>query len=311
MLINRNNMIKIPPYLKKGDTIGITCPAGYMAKEKAQTCIDTLQQWGFEVMVGKTLGSSSVNYFSGTDEERLNELQAMLDDDSINAILCGRGGYGVGRIIDQLDFTRFKKKPKWIIGYSDITVLHAHIYSNYKIASIHSPMAAAFNDGEYKNEYIASLHNAMIGKKAIYKCAVHPFNKRGSATGELIGGNLSILTHLIGTPSDIKTKNRILFIEDIGELIYSTDRMLHQLKRSGKLDSLAGLLIGGFTDVRDTDRPFGKPILEVINDIIKEYDYPVCFNFPVSHEKENYALKIGVVYELKITGKLVRLSETT
>ncbi|MEO5889437.1 MAG: LD-carboxypeptidase [Ferruginibacter sp.] len=304
-------MIKIPPYLKKGDTIGITCPAGYMAKEKAQTCIDTLQQWGFEVMVGKTLGSSSVNYFSGTDEERLNELQAMLDDDSINAILCGRGGYGVGRIIDQLDFTRFKKKPKWIIGYSDITVLHAHIYSNYKIASIHSPMAAAFNDGEYKNEYIASLHNAMIGKKAIYKCAVHPFNKRGSATGELIGGNLSILTHLIGTPSDIKTKNRILFIEDIGELIYSTDRMLHQLKRSGKLDSLAGLLIGGFTDVRDTDRPFGKPILEVINDIIKEYDYPVCFNFPVSHEKENYALKIGVVYELKITGKLVRLSETT
>jgi muramoyltetrapeptide carboxypeptidase len=302
-------MIKIPPYLKKGDTIGITCPAGYMAKEKAQTCIDTLQQWGFEVMAGKTLGSSSANYFSGTDEERLNELQAMLDDDSIKAILCGRGGYGVSRIIDQLDFSRFRKKPKWVIGYSDITVLHAHIYSNFKIASIHSPMAAAFNNGEYKNEYIASLHKAIIGKKANYKCAAHPYNKQGTATGELIGGNLSLLTHLVGTPSDIKTKNRILFIEDIGELIYSTDRMLYQLKRSGKLDGLAGLIIGGFTDVRDTDRPFGKPIDGVINDVVKEYGYPVCFNFPVSHEKENYALKIGVAYQLKTGRKIVSLTE--
>ncbi|MEP7142073.1 MAG: LD-carboxypeptidase [Ferruginibacter sp.] len=302
-------MIKIPPYLKKGDTIGITCPAGYMAKEKAQTCIDTLQQWGFEVMVGKTLGSSSINYFSGTDEERLNELQAMLDDDSIKAILCGRGGYGVGRIIDQLDFTRFKKKPKWIIGYSDITILHAHIYSNYKIASIHSPMAAAFNNGEYRNEYILSLHKAIIGNKANYKCAAHPFNKQGTASGELIGGNLSLLTHIIGTASDIKTKNKILFIEDIGELIYSSDRMLYQMKRSGKLDGLAALIIGGFTDVGDTDRPFGKTIDEVIYDVVKEFDYPVCFNFPVSHGKENYALKVGVQYALTIEKKKARLTE--
>ena len=302
-------MTKIPPYLKKGNTIGITCPAGYMAKEKAQTCIETLQQWGFKVMVGKTLGSSSENYFSGTDEERLNELQAMLDDDSIHAILCGRGGYGVSRIIDQLDFTRFKKKPKWIIGYSDITVLHAHIYTNFKTASIHAPMAAAFNNGEYNNEYIASLHKAIIGKKANYKCAAHPFNKQGTVTGVLVGGNLSLLAHLVGTPSDIQTKNKILFIEDIGELIYSTDRMLHQLKRSGKFDKLAGLIIGGFTDAKDTERPFGKAIEEVINDVVKEYDYPVCFNFPVSHSKENYALKVGVTYELKTGRKTVQLSE--
>ena len=302
-------MIKMPPYLKKGDLIGITCPAGYMAKEKAQTCIETLQQWGFEVMVGKTLGSSSNNYFSGTDEERLNELQAMLDDESIKAILCGRGGYGVSRIIDQLDFTRFKKKPKWIIGYSDITILHAHIYSNHKIASIHAPMAAAFNNGEYENEYIASLHKAIIGKKANYKCAAHPYNKQGTATGELIGGNLSLLTHIIGTPSDIKTKNKLLFIEDIGEMIYNTDRMLYQLKRSGKLNGLAGLIIGGFTDVKDTDRPFGKSIEEVIHDVVKEYDYPVCFNFPVSHERENYALKVGVQYVLKIGKKNAQLTE--
>ena len=302
-------MIKIPPYLKKGDTIGITCPAGYMAKEKAQACIETLQQWGFEVMVGKTLGSSSTNYFSGTDEERLNELQAMLDNGQINAILFARGGYGVGRIIEQLNFTQFKKKPKWLIGYSDITVLHAHIYSNYKIATLHSPMAAAFNDGENKNEFIASLYKAITGKKAKYKCAAHAFNKQGTAAGELVGGNLSLLSHLIGTSSDINTDNKILFIEDIGELIYSTDRLLYQLLRSGKLDKLAGLIIGKFTDVKDTERPFGKTIDEVINDMVKQFDYPVCFNFPVGHTKENYALKVGGTYELKVGRKQVQLLE--
>jgi muramoyltetrapeptide carboxypeptidase len=302
-------MIKIPPYLKKGDTIGITCPAGYMAKEKAQACIKSLQQWGFEVMVGKTLGSNSNNYFSGTDEERLNELQAMLDNESINAILFGRGGYGVGRIIDQIDFRQFKRRPKWLIGYSDITVLHSHIHSNYKIATLHSPMAAAFNNGENKNEFIASLHKAITGRKAKYNGDTHTLNKRGTAVGELVGGNLSLLAHLIGTSSDITTKNKILFIEDIGELIYSTDRLLYQLLRSGKLDSLAGLIVGKFTDIKDTERPFGKSIDEVIYDIIKQFDYPVCFHFPVSHTKENYALKVGVKHQLKITGRSVSLSE--
>jgi len=302
-------MIKSPPYLKKGDTVAITCPAGYMPKAKAQTCIDTLQQWGFEVMVGKTLGSKSKNYFSGPDEFRLNELQAMLDDDSIKAILCGRGGYGVSRIIDRLDFTRFKKNPKWIIGFSDITVLHAHIYSNFKISSLHAPMAAAFNRGGNKNEYIISLHNALIGKKAKYTCDTHPSNKEGLVKGELIGGNLSLITHLIGTKSDLATKNKILFLEDIGELIYSIDRMLHQLKRSGKLDDLAALILGGFSDLRDTERPFGKKLEEIIQDLVKEYDYPICFNFPVSHEKENYALKIGGTYQLKISKKTVQLME--
>ena len=302
-------MIKIPPYLKKGDTIGITCPAGYMAKEKAQTCIDTLQNWGYQVMVGKTLGNESGNYFSGTDEQRLYELQAMLDDESINAILCGRGGYGTTRIIDRLDFTKFKKNPKWIIGYSDITVLHSHIFSNFKIASLHSPMAAAFNDGENKNEFIQSLHKAITGKKANYKCPAHPLNRKGIAAGELVGGNLSLLAHLTGTASDISTKNKILFIEDIGELIYSTDRMLHQLKHSGKLNKLAALIVGGFADVKDTGRPFGKTVHQIISDVIKEYDYPVCFNFPVSHGKENYALKIGGMYELKIANRNVQLVE--
>lgn len=304
-------MVKIPPYLKKGDTIGITCPAGYMALEKAQTCISTLQQWGFTVMVGKTLGSNSVNYFSGTDEERLEELQAMLDSSEINAILFGRGGYGVSRIIDKLDFTQFKKKPKWLIGYSDITVLHTHIHSNLKIATLHSPMAAAFNDVVEGNEFIQSLRKAITGKKTNYKCAAHPLNKKGTASGELVGGNLALLSHVTGTASDINTKNKILFIEDIGEQIYSTDRMLQQLKRSGKLDKLAGLIVGNFTDVKDTDRPFGKTVYEVIQDVVKEYDYPVCFGFPVGHCKENYALKSGMPYELKVSSQLAALKEKT
>lgn len=302
-------MIKIPPYLKKGDAIGITCPAGYMPREKAQNCIHTLQQWGFEVMVGKTLGSSSDNYFSGTDEERLFELQAMLDSNEIKAILCGRGGYGVSRIIDKIDFTKFRKNPKWIIGYSDITVLHAHIYSNLKIASLHAPMAAAFNDGVEENEFIQSLHKGFTGKKIKYRSSVYSFNKNGKAQGELIGGNLALLANMIGTASDINTKNKILFIEDIGEYIYSTDRMMQQLKRSGKLDKLAGLVIGSFTDAKDTERPFGKTVYQAIYDVIKEYDYPVCFNFPVGHAKENYALKVGGRYELKVSVKTVVLSE--
>ena len=300
-------MIKIPPYLKKGDTIGITCPAGYMAEAKAQTCISTLQSWGFDVMVGKTLGGKSKNYFSGTDEVRRDELQAMLDDEHIKAILCGRGGYGVIRIIDQLDFTKFKKNPKWIIGFSDITVLHAHLYTKIKTASLHAPMASAFNEGE--NKYIKSLQKAIMGKKAKYSCATHPFNKPGVVTAELVGGNLSLLAHLTGTPSDINTKDKILFIEDIGEHIYNIDRMLYQMKRSGKLDKPAGLIVGGFTDMLDTERPFGKKVYKLIKEITAAYDYPVCFDFPVSHIKENYALKVGVNYTLKVSKNKTQLTE--
>jgi muramoyltetrapeptide carboxypeptidase len=299
----------IPPYLKKGDTIGITCPAGYMAYEKAATCISTLQSWGYEVMVGKTLGSKSKTYFSGTDDERTDELQAMLDDESIKAILCGRGGYGLGRIIDQLDFAKFKKNTKWIIGFSDVTVLHSHINKQLKTASLHAPMAAAFNDGGHKNEYIASLKNAITGKKANYTCKVHANNVIATTTGKLVGGNLSLLAHLIGSKSDVKTKGKILFLEDIGEQLYNIDRMLYQLKRAGMFKDLAGLVLGGFTDCKDTDRPFGKKIDAILKEIIGQVDYPVCYHFPVSHNKENYALKCGGTYTLSVTAKMVRLKE--
>ena len=302
-------MIKTPPYLQKGDTIGIICPGGAMPVEKVSECIRVLnEEWGFKTKVGKTIGNE-FHYFSGTDKERLDDFQQMLDDDEVKAVLCARGGYGMGRIIDQINFKKFEKQPKWIIGYSDITVLHSHLYSNYYISSLHAPMAGAFNNEGFKNEFVLSLKNALEGKKIKYQCPPHEFNKKGQAIGELIGGNLALLSHLVGTDSDIKTRGRILFIEDVGEYLYTIDRMMYQLKRSGKLAKIAGLIVGGFTDIKDTERPFGQTAYEIIRDIVKEYDYPVCYAFPVSHEKENYALKIGVGYKLKVGKNKATLEE--
>ncbi|HPG10083.1 MAG TPA: LD-carboxypeptidase [Chitinophagaceae bacterium] len=302
-------MIKTPPYLVNGDLIGIVCPAGYMPIEKVQQCIETLIEWGFKVKVGKTVGGHSKTYFSGTDKERLSDLQKMMDDDEVKAILCARGGYGTGRIIEQLNFKKYRKRPKWIIGYSDITVLHSHIYSNYYISTLHSPMAGAFNEEGYKNEYVLSLKNVLTGGKSKYICEPHSFNKKGTAIGELVGGNLALLAHLVGTDSDIKTKGKILFIEDVGEYKYNIDRMMHQLKRSGKLSKLAGLIFGLFSDTKDSERPFGKTTEEILRDIVKEYDYPVCFGFPVSHTDKNYALKIGVGYKLVVSKNRVVLED--
>jgi len=302
-------MIKIPPYLQKGDTIGLVCPAGFMPVEKISECIRVLNEdWGFTTKVGNTLGRQ-YHYFSGTDEERIEDFQQMLDDDTIKAILCARGGYGLSRIIDKIDFKKFKVNPKWIIGFSDITILHSHIYRNYGISTLHAPMANAFNEDGYKNEFVQSLRHALEGKKVKYQLPQHEFNKKGEAIGELVGGNLSLLAHLVGTDSDIKTKGRILFIEDIGEYLYNIDRMMYQLKRGGKLDKLAGLIVGGFTDMKDTEKPFGQTVYEIIRDVVAEYNYPVCFDFPVSHGERNYALKVGVGYKLKVGKNKVVLEE--
>jgi muramoyltetrapeptide carboxypeptidase len=298
-----------PPSLKRGDTIGITCPAGYMPREKAQACITTLMDWGYEVMIGNTLGSSSNNYFSGSDDERLEELQAMMDNKDINAILFARGGYGMGRIIDRINFKRFIKNPKWVIGFSDITVMHCHLLAKYKIASLHAPMAAAFNDEEPENPFTRSLRDALSGKKAAYNTIPHPYNILGKAKGILTGGNLSLFVNMIGTTSEIDTDGTILFLEDIGEYLYNVDRMLWQLKRSGKLKKLKGLILGGFTDMKDTERPFGKQMDEILQEVVGDAAYPVCYHFPVSHERENYALKIGIKYKLSVSSELVLLEE--
>lgn len=276
-----------------------------MDAAKAAECIRVLKQWGFNVRTGDTLGGASDNYFSGTDEERLQDLQRMLDDDGIQAVLCGRGGYGTGRIIDRISFKKFRRRPKWVIGYSDITIFHNHVYRNFGIAGLHAPMAAAFNDNGYKNRYVRSLRQALGGEKACYTVLRTRYNRRGTAEGPLVGGNLSLLVNAIGTRSDMQPKGKILFVEDIGEQKYNIDRMWCQMKRSGKLSQLAGLIIGRFTDLQDTTRPFGEDIKDLLWDRVKEYDYPVCFDFPVSHDKENYALKVGGNYRLTVDKKVL------
>ena len=297
-----------PPFLKPGNTIGITCPAGYMDYANAETCIHTLQQWGYEVMVGKTLGSKSKNYFSGTDEDRCDELQAMLNDPGIDAILFGRGGYGLGRIIDQLDFSAVQERPKWIAGFSDITVIHARL-NRLGIASIHGPMAAAFKGTGHRNEFVQSLKAVLAGKKMNYTAEPHQYNRTGKATGELVGGNLSLVAHLCGTPDALNTDGKILFLEDVGEYLYNVDRMLWQLKRNGLFNNLAGLVLGGFTDLKNTTRPFGKKIDDLLHELFAEFAFPVCYRFPVSHNKENVALKVGGIYQLSVSSKTVSLKD--
>ena len=298
----------MPPYLQTGDAIGVVCPSGYMPDDNMKTCFEVLQQWGFRIKKGTTLGTH-FNYFSGTDEERLHDLQTMMDDDDTKAILCARGGYGLSRIIDKIDFTKFIQQPKWIIGFSDVTILHSHLFQKFGIASLHSPMAAAFNNGSSETDYLQSFRKALLGKTSLYYCDANKLNKTGNATGELLGGNLSLLAHLTGSESSVDTKNKILFIEDIGEYIYNVDRLILQLKRAGKLDDLAGLVVGHFTDMKDTVIPFGASAYDAIYEKVMGYQYPVCFGFPVGHSPENYALKHGVVHSLNVSKSGVVLSE--
>ncbi|MFN0081851.1 MAG: LD-carboxypeptidase [Ferruginibacter sp.] len=300
----------VPTYLKRGDTIAICCPAGYMAAEKVTNCVTTLQKEGYKVLVGQTVGGNSQNYFSGTDEERLVELQRFLDDRKIQAVLCARGGYGVSRIVDKLCFKKFLKHPKWIIGFSDVTVIHNFIFSNFKIAGLHASMAAAFNNNGAGGQNVQTMLAALKGEKSDYHLLPNPANKKGEATGKLVGGNLTLFTNGIGTSSDVNTNSCILFLEDLDEQLYHIDRMFVHLKRSGKLTKLAGLIIGGFTHLKDTERPFGKNIYEIVLELVAEYDYPVCFDFPVSHGEDNVALKHGLKHKLIVSDDGVLLKET-
>lgn len=299
--------MKIPPYLQPGDTIAIVCPAGFMPAERAKACIQTLKKWGYKVVKGKTLGGKSKNYFSGTDEERLQDFQQFIDDPGIDAILCGRGGYGTTRILDGIDWKAFKKKPKWLIGFSDITVLHGYMHEQLGIASIHGPMAGAFNNGNGEDRFTFSLKDSLEGKPVQYISAAHPFNKSGKVKAPVIGGNLCLMAHAIGSNAEYHTDGKILFIEDIGEQLYNIDRMILQLKRAGKLKKLKGLIVGGFSDNKDTERSFGKTAYEIIAEAVKEYKYPTCFGFPISHEKENVAIAIGQTYALEINDDAVSL----
>ena len=298
-----------PPALRKGARIGITCPAGFMPRATADTCIQTLQSWGYEVWVGNTVGSDSTNYFSGTDEARRIEMQAMLDAPELDAILCGRGGYGSSRIIDQLNFKAFKQKPKWLIGFSDITVFHGHLSRVLGVASLHASMASAFRNPSASMD-IHTLHQALQGKATRYVFPANDANQRGEAVGPLMGGNLAILCHLLGTRSFPRVDGAILFLEDVGEQLYNIDRMLVQLHRAGVFQQISGLILGGFTDCQDTTRPFGESIQQLLQRQVADLSIPIAFDFPVSHGTPNYCLKHGVTHQLQIKrNKTVHLRE--
>ena len=306
--------IKKPPYLKKGSVIGVTAPAGFITQEEIQPAVQVMQSWGYNIVVGDTIGKKDFTY-GGSDDERLNDLQKMLDDPKIGAIMCARGGYGSVRIVDRLNWTKFKQRPKWVIGFSDITVLHSHIHRNLKIASIHSKMINSFpadwNTAQpIQIETIVSIQDALAGKKMSYSATPNSSNKQGAAEGVLVGGNLKTLETLSGTASDISTDGKILFVEDTGEYLYSIDRMFWNLKRTGKLKSLKALIIGGFrVKPDDPGEEFGKTIEEIVLDKVSGYKYPVCFDFPVGHQVNNFALKCGVKHRLTIKENEASLSE--
>ncbi len=312
--VNEEDSLKIPAYLKVGDIIGITCPSGYITREEIQPAVSKLEEWGFKIRIGKTVGERDFT-FGGSDELRTKDLQQMLDDRDIDAVLFGRGGYGAVRIIEKIDFSTFKKHPKWLIGFSDATVFHCHINRNFGIASIHSKMCNSFPADWSKAEpsqieTINSIRKCLTGEKMVYTVAANEKNRIGINEGKLIGGNLSILQNLAGTDSDIHTKNKILFVEDTGEYLYSIDRMFRNLKRSRKLDRLNGLIIGGFkTKPDDAGEEFGRTVYDIVTEVVKEFTYPVCFDFPVGHQKNNYALKCGVKHRLTVSNDSVTLKE--
>jgi len=304
----------IPPYLKTGDTIGIVCPAGNISLEEIQPAVNKMQEWGYKIRIGSSVGKKDFSQ-GGTDAERLADLQQMLDDKNIKAIMSARGGYGAVRIIDQIDFKKFLLNPKWIIGFSDITVLHSHINRHFNIASIHSKMCNSFPSDwnlaeQVQKDTIESIGQCLGGKKMEYSAPPNANNKNGNGSGQLVGGNLKTLETLAGSSSDIITKGKILFVEDTGEYLYSIDRMFWNLKRTGKLAELKGLIIGGFKIKKDDPgEEFGKTLEEIVLEKVKEYHYPVCFDFPVGHQKNNYALKCGVTHKLFLDEKNVLLKE--
>ena len=296
-----------PQNLQPGDIIGMVCPAGSIPMDRVEKCIQTLTGWGYQVKLGKTVGTKN-DCFSAADMERAADLQTMLNDDSVKAVLCGRGGYGLSRIIDTIDFAAFSKQPKWVIGFSDITVLHAALQKQ-GIQSIHGPMAAAFNKGVAGNPYTQALQSILEGVKTQYEAGPHVLNRGGQTQAPMVGGNLCMIAHLIGSELSMDTRGKILFLEDVGEYHYNLDRMMIQLKKAGLIDHLAGLVLGGFTDMKDLATDFGANAIEIIHQHVKEFNYPVAFDFPISHGLENYPIKEGAIYMLRITEQGVKLQE--
>lgn len=286
-----------PEYLHIGDKIGIVASARKVSSLELKESIEIFTHWGLEVILGENI-FNEYHQFAGTDAERLQDLQSMLDDDQIKAIIFARGGYGTVRILDKIDWTQFSKNPKWLIGFSDIIAIHSYVNHNLGIETVHAIMPLNFDTAT--NESIISLRKALFGNPLSYKVNSHSLNRKGNAKAPLVGGNLSMLHTLTGSNADITTDGKILFIEDLDEYLYHIDRMMLNLKRSGKLSHLAGLIVGGMTIMNDNTIPFGKNACEIIHEHTAEFDYPICFDFPAGHFPDNRALLLGRNASLKV-----------
>ena len=287
-------------YLKSGDKIALVATARKISEAELEFALESLKKWGLIPVLGKHIFAVS-NQFAGTDSQRAEDLQWALDDPQMKAILIVRGGYGTIRILDLIDFSRFKVNPKWLIGYSDVTALHSHVHAQMSgLATIHATMPVNFNKNE---EALESLKNCLFGKQQTYLLPTHALNRKGEACGVVVGGNLSLIFALTGTASDIDTNGKILFLEDLDEYLYHIDRMMLNLKRTGKLAGLKGLVIGGFTEMKDNLIPFGKNAEEIILDAVKEYHFPVAFNFPAGHVNRNLGIYLGYEVHLQVTNE--------
>ncbi|MEI8007053.1 MAG: LD-carboxypeptidase [Bacteroidota bacterium] len=281
-----------PPFLKKGDKIAILSPARSITFEEVHPAMKLLQKWGLEVILGSYIFNQE-NQMAGSDFQRAKDFQTMLDDASIRAIFCSRGGYGVVRIIDRLDFSRFLRYPKWIVGYSDITVLHSHIHRHFGIETLHATMPLNMPENRHGSLTVETMRKALFGEEMAYSRRLGTLDRTGAGEGILTGGNLSILYSLMGSHSQVDTRGKILFLEDIDEYLYHIDRMMMNLKRAKILGDLKGLIVGSMHEMKDNAVPFGYTANQIIANAVKEYRYPVCYDFPSGHGPENLALILG------------------
>lgn len=305
--INNNLKMSTPPYLKKGDKVAILCPAGFI-NEDLSPAYQILKDWGLELVIYPSVNAQD-NYFAGSDNLRSNDLQDALDNTEIKAIIAGRGGYGCVRIIDKINFEKFIREPKWLVGFSDLTVILNHIEHNFNIPTIHGQMVKALLKATPSS--IQSLYNVLFGiNKDLSYTSNNKLNRHGKGKGTLIGGNLAILHSILASNSDPNYDDKILFIEDVGESYYNIDRMLWTLKRANKLNKLKGLIVGGFTELKDSNPSFGYTFEEIIFEIVKEFNFPIAFDCPVGHIENNHALIIGQEVELSIQKDKVRIAYT-
>ena len=302
MITNNTTKLIQPPYLKAGDTVAIVAPSGILKNKTAviEQAKALLKSWGLHTVVGKHVFKQN-NHFAGTDDERCEDFQNAMDDPSISAIWCARGGYGTVRILDKLDFTKFKKHPKWLIGYSDITALHNQFH-NEGFESIHALMATSLNESlDSINESISTFKHTLFGNALSYTLKGSRYNKNGTTSGQVVGGNLTLLHTMLGSKTNIDISGKILFIEEIGEYKYHIDRMLQSLKRAGYFDSCKGVIVGDFTKTKTNNTAlWGSSTEQLILDALSEYSFPIAFNMPAGHEKDNRAMILGRMVDLTV-----------